>query len=134
MKSVYFLVLISTMLLLLCCSEKNSTEPTTTISLEQAEQILISEVLNDSISDAIRVYELEEILEKDSIISSWKNQYTAEADCWFFFIDDAFYANWAHPCRYVFVFFNNKSGNNFEIIDETTPPNNYENLVKVSFY
>ncbi|MCK4339721.1 MAG: hypothetical protein KAW87_07025 [Candidatus Cloacimonetes bacterium] len=126
------LLAISTFLLF-ACSEDKSTEPTTTLTLEQAEQILLYEVLSDTVSAAKRVYELEKILKKDSVISSWNNQYVVEQDCWFFFIDDFWAANWAHPCRYVFVYYSNESESDFELINENTPPNNIEKLVEVNF-
>ena len=125
-------LLIILFLLLFACSKDNSTNPATMITLEQAEQILLTEVLNDTISECIRVYEFENVLEKDFIINSWNNQYTIDQDCWFFFIDDMFHANWAHPCRYVYIYHENESGENLEVINEMSPPD-IDNLVEVTF-
>ena len=132
MKKIILLLLVLSAFLLVNCSKDHSTDPQITITLEQAEEILLTEVFQDSVSGGIMVYELEQPLEKYSIIYSWKNEYIIARKCWFFFIDDYFYANWEHPCRYVLVNFYNEQRISFEIIDETSPPG-FENLVEVEF-
>lgn len=132
LKKLIFILIVLFTFLLVNCSRDHSAGPQITITLEQAEEILLTEVLQDSIPGGIMVYELQQSLEKDSTICSWNNQYIVEWKCWFFFIDDYFYANWAHPCRYVLVNFYDESEISFKVIDETSPPG-FENLVVVEF-
>jgi len=56
--------------LLLNCSKDHFTDPQIAITLEQAEEILLTEVFQDSVPGGIMVYELEQPLEKYSIIYS----------------------------------------------------------------
>jgi len=132
LKKQILLILVLLPFLLVNCSRDHSTGPQITITLEQAEEILLTEVLQDSVPGGIMVYELQQPVEKFSVIRSWQNKYIIAGKCWFFFIDDYFYANWAHPCRYVLVNFYDEQGMSFEIIDETSPPG-FENLVVVEF-
>jgi len=132
LKKLVFILLILLAFLLLNCSKDHFTDPQIAITLEQAEEILLTEVFQDSVPGGIMVYELEQPLEKYSIIYSWKNEYIIERKCWLFFIDNYLWANWAHPCRYVLVNFYNEPGISFEIIDETSPPG-FEDLVEVEF-
>ncbi|MDA3884695.1 MAG: hypothetical protein PF638_03785 [Candidatus Delongbacteria bacterium] len=119
--------------LLFNCSEDSSTEPPTIINIDEAEQILLSKVFNDTVPTSKRVYKLSNILEKDSVILCGNNQYVADRDCWLFFIDDFYIANWGHPCRYIFIYHSQVSDNDLIIIDENMPPRNLENFVEVDF-
>ncbi len=46
-------------------------------------------------------------------------------ECWFFFIDDHPFANWSHPCRFVFV---NIYTGDIKIVNEKNPPANLEDM------
>ena len=45
--------------------------------------------------------------------------------CWFFFIDEMPYANWSHPCKYVFI---NVSNGRITSLERTDPPMDIENM------
>ena len=119
--------------LLFNCSEDSSTEPPTIINIEEAEQILLSKVFNDTIPTNKLVYELVTMLAKDSVIISGNDQYIADRDCWLFFIDDFPIGNWGHPCRYVFIYYLQVSDNDLKIVDGDFPPINFEKFVEVDF-
>ena len=59
-------------------------------------------------------------------ISSWRNKIPFPYEkAWFFFLDDHPNTNWEHPCHYIFV---NYEDNQYEIIQETSPPNVYKEI------
>jgi hypothetical protein len=108
-------------------------EPRKIISLKEAEGIVLTQILENNIEGKV-VYELQTKMKsgttvKNGIITNG-NEYTVEKDCWFFFIDDAPGAKWAHPCRYVFVYC---SDGEYKVVDEEWPPDNFDDLVSVEF-
>ncbi len=50
-------------------------------------------------------------------------------DAWFFFIDDHPWANWEHPCRYVFV---NAATGEYVIIPVSMPPDNIQQMERLT--
>lgn len=124
-------VLISAGLLLFSCSE-NATSPQA-ISLEQAERIILSSVLNGNDSGKV-VYELPTQMKAGTIVypsdSPDSVSYDAPTDSWFFFIDDKPGYRWAHPCRYAFVCC---SSGIPTVYNESFPPDNADSLSVVMF-
>ncbi len=98
-------------LVIICTCEKNisSLKPEDKISLAEASDIVIHNVIRDD-TISLAIYVIPKIISSgDTIFVSEHEQkfYQFNFDSWFFFIDDAPPANWAHPCRYVFVNINN---------------------------
>lgn len=113
------------------CTNNQTSNSDYIITLEEAEQILFTEVFQDSIPFDVKVYELTEPLERFTTIKSALNQYTINRKSWFFFINDCPMANWSHPCRYVLINYYDSLTRNYCIIDEDWPPDCVEEMVEV---
>jgi len=135
MRRIIVLFLIFVPLLFVTCTNNQTTNSNLIISLKEAEQILLTEVFQDSVLGGIKIYELTEPLERYATIRTCGeyDQYTITKKSWFFFIDDYFFANWAHPCRYVLIDYYNTSEIQFHIIHENWFPNFFEDMVEVEF-
>ena len=135
MRRIIVLFLIFVPLLFVTCTNNQTTNSNLIISLKEAEEILLTEVLQDSVTAGVKVYELERPLEKYTTVKTCGDygEYTVINKCWFFFIDDYFYANWAHPCRYVLIDYYNTSEIQFHIIHENWLPNFFEDMAEVEF-
>jgi len=99
----------------------DTTPPVTTITLDDAIRILMTEILNPSTSDSrSSAYILTEVIQTTDVLTSEAGvNYPIDANTWFFFIDDDPKEFFAHPARYVFM---NADDGNFVIKDETWPP------------
>ena len=121
----YLLIFI---LFFISCEENNDSD--SQLSLTEASEIVIDEIIQgDTIS--VVIYAIPEIIQKmDSIIVSNDSDrfYQFDFDTWFFFIDDAPPANWAHDCRYIFV--NPKTSEHY-LYEENYFPICYEDLIIV---
>ncbi|MCK4520766.1 hypothetical protein KAT95_02760 [Candidatus Parcubacteria bacterium] len=97
------------------------------ISKTDAYNLVISELLNGS-TEGKWVYVGPKPVKAGTTIESWHSSIELpQKEGWFFFVDDAPWANWAHPCRYVFVDFTGK----ITVHEATTPPNNIMELEKM---
>lgn len=113
------------------CSEK-TTDAQQAISLDQAEEIILANVLNGDDSGIV-VYELPTQMEEGAIVSTvslYPVSYTAPTDSWFFFIDDQPGYRWTHDCRYAFV---SCSTGKPTVYNEGWPPDNFDSLKVVTF-
>ena len=134
MRRISFLFSIIAILLLFTnCTNNQTSNSDYIISLEEAEQILLTEVFQDSIPFDKEIFKLTEPLERFAKIKSALNQYTINNKSWFFFIDDCPMANWSHPCRYVLISYYHVWETNYCIIDEDWPPSCFEDMVEVEF-
>jgi len=127
--------IIAILLLFTNCTNNQTSNSDYIISLKEAEEILLTEVLQDSVLGGIKIYELTEPLKRYTTIRTCGeySQYTVTKKSWFFFIDDYFYANWAHPCRYVLINYYRDKGTSYHIINENWLPNFFEDMVEVEF-
>jgi hypothetical protein len=100
--TAYFLLSLAGILLLVCAYTDTS------VSLEEAEQIVIKEICNSTI-EGIKLYKLPCSLNTGDVVMDVDDStsYAAERECWFFYIDDFPGAKFAHPVRYVFVYCDN---------------------------
>ncbi len=117
-------------LLVLCSSpERVSDSARQDITIELARNILMQEVLNNSI-DGKTVYELpEKLVAGDFIINEADSiEYPVTEYTWFFFIDDTPDGRFAKPVRFVFI-----SGVNgtVEIVDENWMPNIFGDMEQI---
>ena len=103
-----------------------STVLSAQVSIKQADNI-VQEYIEKEITDYYWLYSNENIkADKNGIITipTWnKESISINNSSFVYFIDEYPYANWEHPCRYLFV---NKT--NGQIYEEkaTTPPDNLE--------
>ena len=110
------------------CSDLG-TEPQE-ISLKQAEEIILSKLLNGDDTGKI-VYELQNKIKADTAIYSANSIYLVPANSWFFFIDDLPGYFWVHPCRYVFI---SCAGGKEKVYEgDLYPPRNLDSLKVVKF-
>ena len=73
------------------------------ISKEEAFDIVIQQGLNGSV-EGKAILVMPDMVAANTVIQTWKGPINLpDAEGWFFFIDDHPFANWEHPCRYVFV-------------------------------
>ena len=90
------------------------------ISKMDAYNLVISELLNGS-TEGKWVYVDPKPVKAGTTIESWRSSIELpRKEGWFFFIDDNPMANWAHPCRYVFVDLAGK----ITLYEATMPPKN----------
>lgn len=118
------------LLLSLCCEGAAGPQ---TVSLEQAEGIILSTVLSGSDSGKV-VCELPTQMKAGTVvhpsISAQSVSYAAPTDSWFFFIDDNPGYRWTHPCRYAFVCCYTGTQT---VHNEGSPPDNADSLRVVIF-
>jgi len=101
-----------------------STVLSAQISIKQADNI-VQEYIEKEITEYYWLYSNENIMADKNgatTISTWnKKSVSIDNSCFVYFIDERPYANWAHPCRYLFV---DKSNGQIYEKKATTPPEN----------
>lgn len=106
--SVLFLLLISV-----------TTIARDNISRDEALNI-IKEKLSLEQNTSVEIFVCDSIVKQSSPIALLSKEIQSpNYDSWCFFIDDNPMANWAHPCRFVFV---NPETGDLEIIKNNMPP------------
>jgi len=101
----------------------------TLISETDAFQIVFKNVLNGNI-EGRWVYVGVKIMKANTGIKAFNEVYKSPSfDGWFFFIDDHPWANWGHPCRYVFV---NITTGEYQIISASMPPDNIHQMKRLT--
>lgn len=95
------------------------------ITRSDAEDLVLNQILADEIG-SIDVYVSNEVINSPDVLQLWNDEsiscpYTSN---WVFFVDDMVFANWYHPCRYIFV---NTDTGEYQIVDQNIYPENYEN-------
>lgn len=104
---------------LLCSFASLNAQNSSSLSKENAWQLVKKQVLKDSTEGKI-IYMSDEPLSAGSSIPSFlRTEHSPLYKAWFFFIDDMPEANWDHPCRWVFV---NVGNGAYEIRDRRNPP------------
>jgi len=102
------------------------------ISIKQADRI-VQEYVEKEIIEYYWLYTNEKIVaDKNGVttITDWKKEpISVNSSCFVYFIDENPFANWAHPCRYLFV--NNANGELYEI-KAKTPHENLETWKKIT--
>ncbi|MEN8208173.1 MAG: T9SS type A sorting domain-containing protein [Candidatus Fermentibacteria bacterium] len=93
------------------------------VDAHTAADMVFTEILNDNITGR-SIMVLDEILPAGSIVESWHEELTVPMDAYLVLIDDMAYANWEHPCRWVFVGLNGE----METVRMTTPPGALERM------
>jgi len=88
-------------------------------SKEKAWQIVKSKILGNNLNN-INVFVAKNTTPANSIIKTiYKDNISPNFESWFFFVDDAPFSSWTHPCRYIFI---NKSDWKITIQERSNPP------------
>jgi len=102
-KNLHFIVtLLFPLLILHNCVRVN--DPTANVSKSEATDIVITDILkSDTLGKSL--HSLPYSLNRNDKVQSYTftSEYSVNYKSWFFLIDDNFYKDWVHPCRYVFV-------------------------------
>ncbi len=93
------------------------------VNANTAADMVFSDILSENITGR-SIMVLDRIVTEGLIVESWHEEVTVPMDAYIVLIDDMAYANWEHPCRWVFVGLNGE----MEIIRMTTPPNVLEEM------
>ena len=99
------------------------------ISKSAAFQAVLQDVLDGSM-EGKWVYVAREAVKAEAEIKAFnKTVKSPPFEGWFFFIDDHPWANWEHPCRYVFV---NGATGEYRIIPARMPPDNIQQMERLT--
>ena len=121
---IYYIFYLFLICLLSCTGEKNSTTSTAyEITKSEAIQIVLSDIISsDTLEKGLYIFP-EIINAGDSVYCTLSDtSYCVDYNSWFLFIDDFLTADWAHPCRFVFV---DNSRRRYDIYPEMWPPQYY---------
>lgn len=110
MKRIYLFLLASSISLTVFGSQRE-------VSREQAWHLVLHDVLNDDVQNK-DVYISNKIVTSKSIVSV-NNETSPDYESWLIFIDDFPNANWAHPCRYVYI---NIADGSYVVYERRMPP------------
>jgi len=109
-------ILLSTMCLLMMSLTQIFAQHS--ITRNEAYKALIKNNLIDTLSDNVNVSK--QIISPKSILKFMDDKIQSpDWNSWFFLIDNHQFANWTHPCKYVFV---NASDKSIKIIDGQKGP------------
>jgi len=98
------------------------------IDKQESWQIIKEQVLKSNYKD-VDIYVSKNILSAKEELEKIRKVNSPSYSCFFFFIDEKPYANWAHPCKYCFV---NIITGDVEIINSDLPPD-FENMEILHF-
>jgi len=94
-------------------------------------KILEKEVLTGQDGVDYWLYQYSKTVSSSDTIKLWDRKISSPfKESVLFFIDDAPFANWTHPCRYVFVDKNSKG--TYKVLAETSPPTIFEDYSLLS--
>lgn len=82
-----------------------------------AARYVLDEMLDGDVGGR-SIYSGHRILSEGETVLSWHDEVTVPFDSWLVLVDDMAYANWEHPCRWVFV----AQDGTMEVVELTTPP------------
>ncbi|MBD3276994.1 MAG: hypothetical protein GF388_01730, partial [Candidatus Aegiribacteria sp.] len=88
---------------------------------QSAADIVFTEILDGNIQGR-SVMVFPEPVSQGETVETWNEEVTAPLSGYLVLIDDMAYANWEHPCRWVFV----TQDGQMEVIRMTTPPSPLE--------
>lgn len=98
------------------------------ISFNEAWSILKRDVLSKN-TPSCNVFGYEKVFPGNTHVRTIANNITSPAyDSWFFFVDDAPFLSWVHPCRYIFV---NATDGSYQIENYKYPPLILENMTSL---
>ncbi len=88
----------------------------------EARNLVLGQILSEDIGK-VDIYEFKSNLTKQKGLDLWDKHINCPYENnWIYFIDDLVFANWEHPCRYIFV---DVETGNYQIINEKIHPENF---------
>lgn len=94
------------------------------VDANSAANLVYTEILEENITGR-SIMVIDRILNQGSTVETWTDEVTVPLNGYLVLIDDMAYANWEHPCRWVFVGLNGE----MIIVRMTTPPNELECMI-----
>ncbi|MDA3885883.1 MAG: T9SS type A sorting domain-containing protein [Candidatus Delongbacteria bacterium] len=98
------------------------------ITKEQAKDLVLTQILADKIGK-VDVFSLKTVKNGSSIAILDRELNCTYNSNWVFFVDDLVFADWSHPCRYIFV---DEETGEYQIINDTFPPLDMSDFEKIS--
>ena len=100
------------------------------ITSQQADALVTNQIY-DTIIEYVDIYSFPELLHRNDSIQLFDGTiiFVPYNNCYGYFIDLLPFANWSHPCNYCFL---DSNTGQFNIIENTTFPKNWENFMMVS--
>ncbi len=110
------LVTIALMAIMMSVSAQNGTGYTK----QQADSLMLRSILASDLESS-DVYSLDTLINSDDTIWHFDGSFIKSPynTAWAYFVDDCPFANWVHPCRYIFV---NATNGNYQLIYSELPP------------
>ena len=126
MKKV-LLIAIAMMTTLVTASAQNGTGCTK----QQADNMVLNTLLVSDLASS-DVYCLDTLIGKSDTLWYFDGSFIHPPynTSWVYFVDDCPYANWVHPCRYIFV---NATNGNYQLVYSELPPENF-NFTPLSLF
>lgn len=118
MKKV-LLITIAMMAIMVSVSAQNGTSYTK----KQADNMVLNTLLISDLESS-DVYSLDTLISKNDTIWHFDGSFIKSPynTAWAYFVDDCPFANWVHPCRYIFV---NATNGNYQLINSELPPEHF---------
>lgn len=118
MKKV-LLITIAMMAIIVSVSAQNGTGYTK----KQADNLVLNTLLISDLESS-DVYSLDTLISKNDTIWHFDGSFIKSPynTAWAYFVDDCPFANWVHPCRYIFV---NATNGNYLLINSELPPEHF---------
>lgn len=118
MKKV-LLITIAMMAIMVSVSAQNGTGYTK----KQADNLVLNTLLISDLESS-DVYSLDTLISKNDTIWHFDGGFIKSPynTAWAYFVDDCPFANWVHPCRYIFV---NATNGNYQLINSELPPEHF---------
>ena len=118
MKKV-LLITIAMMAIMVSVSAQNGTSYTK----KQADNMVLNTLLISDLESS-DVYSLDTLISKNDTIWHFDGSFIKSPynTAWAYFVDDCPFANWVHPCRYIFV---NATNGNYQMINSELPPEHF---------
>ncbi|MBN2585920.1 MAG: T9SS type A sorting domain-containing protein [Candidatus Fermentibacteraceae bacterium] len=88
-----------------------------------AADLVFTQLLDENITGR-SVLALDGMVSRGTEMGAWQYEVTAPFDGYLVLVDDMVYANWEHPCRWVFV----SPDGDMQVIRMTTPPDALERM------
>ena len=95
----------------------------TVYTKQQADNLVLNTLLISDLESS-DVYSLDTLISKNDTIWHFDGSFIKSPynTAWAYFVDDCPFANWVHPCRYIFV---NATNGNYQLINSELPPEHF---------
>jgi len=92
------------------------------VTKDEAKEMVINQILAQDIGK-VDIYQSNDLIGSTGI-HLWDKYLTSSySESWAFFVDDMYFADWEHPCRYIFI---DAESSSYQIVDDKVPPRNMD--------